>query len=215
MEPIANRGIIGSAQEMTLEEVVPRQTITLLGVTSETKIRLGLSCSRGGGVFGVVKEMDLTRYRLGGNQTRVLGHVLGSIHLSFMAYALYNADLALKSPKASKLSLFFLILANIQACVFCWHFDSGNQQVVGLCSRGVCSQNHPMRPRLVFLAQFDIWKPLNCKRWPFKCMGHYHVIKEGSIFLPDLVFFIDNFLLFDFSLLIWMILRNAKLFIYR
>ncbi len=60
-------------------------------------------CTWFGGVLGVVKHQHVWGGGLGGDDAGVLGHIAGTVDLSFMADLDFNLNLAAYWAKASKL----------------------------------------------------------------------------------------------------------------
>jgi hypothetical protein len=92
--PMANGRILGSAQNVTFGRVdgVPGQAVTFLGVAIEGDVGLAEVVGRLGRVLCPVKDVDRARWRLGGDQIRVLGHVPRSVHFAIVVDALNNLD---------------------------------------------------------------------------------------------------------------------------
>jgi len=73
-----------------LSKIIPQ-----IGVTFAIGIRLRW-------MFGVVENKDITRWGLGGNDARVLGHVACSVDLTFVVNLDFDLNFATDGSKPTK-----------------------------------------------------------------------------------------------------------------
>ena len=100
---------------MAIQIGVPAEPVSFLLVTSQPQIRvthtIGVRLAR---MLGVVKDKHIRRRGLGGNDTRILGHITGPVDLSFVIDLNFNLNLSRDAAKASKFALFIVIMRGIE-----------------------------------------------------------------------------------------------------
>ena len=109
--PQADGVVVTGREEVSVEVGIPGQAVALLLVTPQSQVWLALATRvRLAWVFCVVKHKHIATWRLGGNDTRVLRHVPGPVHLPLMVDLDLNLNLARDGAKPTKLSLLVVIV---------------------------------------------------------------------------------------------------------
>ena len=91
-------------------------------------------------MFCVVKNEHVTGRCLSGDDTLVLGHVSGSVHLTFVVDTDLNVDFTAYGAETSEFGPFIVVVRRIKLGLVIRQLNAGNHQMV-LLVRGVCTQD--------------------------------------------------------------------------
>lgn len=158
-----------------------------------------------------IKDEDPAVDTEGCDQIRILGLIPCLVHFSRVLDLLSNV--AFDSSDIARLAitanLSALLVVFIRVGGHCFgDLDIGNLKIIGTAIRGVSPEQKSMVSEVFALWLLDIGKPLDGEGWPgqgrselvnmglydFGCasssyLPQYHVVQEGAVFLPSLVFF--------------------------
>ena len=86
------------------------------------------------------------------------------------------------------------VVRGVELRVLVGELDAGDEEVVLLVA-GVGSQDQPVDAVVLPLRPRHVGQPLGSQAGPLQGVGHYQVVEEGRVLLPDLVLLVDHPLL--------------------
>lgn len=193
--PQANGVIVRGRQQVSVQVRIPRQTVAFLLVAAKTQVwvafarRLGLAR-----MLGVVKDENVGRWSLGGDDAWVLWHVASTVDFSFVVDLNFDFNFTGDGPKAPKLALFVVVVAGVELEVFVGQLNAGDKQMVLFVGR-VSAENQAVDGIVLAFGTSHVGQPLSGERWPLESVRHDQVVEERSVLLPDFVFLVDDSLL--------------------
>ena len=129
--PQAHCSVVGSREQMSSDVGVPRESVSFLGVASETELwTTGVVVARNRRMLGVVENEDVIAWRLGSNQVRVLRHVTSTVNFSFVVHLDLYIDFPGDGSEATELAAVIVVLRSVELSFIGWHKKLCNDEMV-------------------------------------------------------------------------------------